>query len=87
MTDTILTCWMLKLRMSRFFSFSPGLNFRYKCYLDHLDWINKVDGIERFTQGYKEFGINVHPDGTIHCKEWAPGAKEVYLRGDFSKCL
>ncbi|THD27033.1 1 4-alpha-glucan branching enzyme variant [Fasciola hepatica] len=58
---------------------------RYKCYLDHLNWINSVGGMDQFTQGYKEFGINVRPDGTIYCKEWAPSAKEVYLRGDFNE--
>lgn len=57
---------------------------RYKCFLDHLKWINDVCGIEEFTQGFKEFGIHVQNDGSIFCKEWAPGAKELYLRGDFN---
>ncbi|VDQ04417.1 unnamed protein product [Trichobilharzia regenti] len=57
---------------------------RYKCFLDHMKWINDVCGLEEFTQGYKEFGVHVHADGSIYCKEWAPGAKELYLRGDFN---
>ncbi|OON20280.1 1,4-alpha-glucan-branching enzyme, partial [Opisthorchis viverrini] len=56
----------------------------YKCFQDYLNWIEHVGGLDNFTQGYKEFGIHVHPDGTIYCKEWAPGAKELYLRGDFN---
>ncbi|CAH8453376.1 unnamed protein product [Dicrocoelium dendriticum] len=57
---------------------------RYKCFEDHLKWIESVGGLEEFTQGYRDFGVHVHSDGTITCKEWAPGAKEVYLRGDFN---
>ncbi|KAA3677752.1 1,4-alpha-glucan branching enzyme [Paragonimus westermani] len=56
----------------------------YKCFLDFLKWIEHVGGLDQFTQGYKEFGINVREDGTIIGREWAPGAKEVYLRGDFN---
>lgn len=50
-----------------------------------MKWINDVSGLEEFTQGYKEFGVHVRDDGSIYCKEWAPGAKELYLRGDFSE--
>ncbi|KAM7535939.1 hypothetical protein Aperf_G00000097198 [Anoplocephala perfoliata] len=57
---------------------------RYKCFLDFSKWIDSVGGMEEFTQGFKEFGIHCDPDGTIRCKEWAPGAQAVYLRGDFN---
>ncbi|RTG80921.1 1,4-alpha-glucan branching enzyme [Schistosoma bovis] len=64
--------------------FKYEIKRRYKCFLDHMKWINDVSGLEEFTQGYKEFGVHVRDDGSIYCKEWAPGAKELYLRGDFN---
>nr|CDS27499.1 expressed protein [Hymenolepis microstoma] len=57
---------------------------RYKCFLDYSRWIESVGGMESFTQGFKEFGIHCESDGSIRCKEWAPGAQAVYLRGDFN---
>lgn len=41
--------------------------------------------MDSFTTGYKKFGIHVNNDGSVHCLEWAPGAKQLYLTGDFSK--
>lgn len=49
--------------------------------------------MEAFSQGYKYYGIHFLPDNSIVAREWAPGAKDVYLTGDFSmksvinKCL
>jgi 1,4-alpha-glucan branching enzyme len=42
-------------------------------------------GLEKFSRAYEEFGVHVHPDNSIHCKEWAPLALALYLRGDFSE--
>ncbi len=42
-------------------------------------------GIEVFTSAYKHFGIHVnHQTNEINIKEWAPGAKAMYIYGDFS---
>jgi 1,4-alpha-glucan branching enzyme len=42
-------------------------------------------GIDTFTSAYKHFGIHVnHETNEINIKEWAPGAKAMYIRGDFS---
>lgn len=38
-----------------------------------------------FTEGYKYFGFNVTPDGTITYREWAPNAETASLVGDFSE--
>jgi hypothetical protein len=35
-------------------------------------------------QGYEKFGLNVDEKGDITYREWAPGANEAYLIGDFS---
>lgn len=54
-----------------------------------LDWkegiVEKEGGYEKFTKGYDEFGVHVNSDGSIVCKEWAPGAEALYLSGAFSK--
>lgn len=42
-------------------------------------------GLDAFTKGYKYFGINVLQDNTIVCREWAPGARQLFLTGDFSE--
>lgn len=42
-------------------------------------------GIENVSLGYKYFGVHVQPDNGIEWLEWAPGARGVYLRGEFSK--
>lgn len=44
-------------------------------------------GLDKFTKSYLTFGINKFIDGGLYCKEWAPGAKAVFLTGDFSKYL
>jgi 1,4-alpha-glucan branching enzyme len=45
-------------------------------------------GIDVFTSAYKHFGIHVnHQTNEINIKEWAPGAKAMYIRGDFSECF
>lgn len=44
--------------------------------------------LEAFSRGYQKFGFNVQSDGSVLYREWAPGAVEAYLIGDFSKtCL
>lgn len=42
-------------------------------------------GIENFSQGYKYYGIHIQSDNSVIAREWAPGAKELYLTGDFSE--
>ncbi|XP_053552568.1 1,4-alpha-glucan-branching enzyme, partial [Bombina bombina] len=41
-------------------------------------------GLEKFSQSYQSFGIHMNEDGGIYCKEWAPGAKALFLTGDFN---
>lgn len=41
--------------------------------------------MKQFTTGYKNFGIHIQDDNSVVAKEWAPGAQEVFLTGDFSK--
>ncbi|TDG43303.1 hypothetical protein AWZ03_010275 [Drosophila navojoa] len=52
------------------------------------DWIAKIDqcegGLEEFSQGYKYYGLHFQPDNSVIAREWAPGARDVYLTGDFN---
>ncbi|VEN41506.1 unnamed protein product [Callosobruchus maculatus] len=58
---------------------------RYAVFKDFLDSIDENGGgLDKFTQGYKYFGINVQQDNTIICREWAPGAKQLFLTGEFN---
>nr|CAI5837927.1 unnamed protein product [Callosobruchus analis] len=58
---------------------------RYAVFKDFLETIDQNGGgLDKFTQGYKYFGINVQQDNTIICREWAPGAKQLFLTGEFN---
>ena len=41
-------------------------------------------GLEKFARSYERFGIHVRGDNSVYCLEWAPGAKGLYLKGDFN---
>lgn len=54
---------------------------------DYVDRVNSSDGsLDKFTKGYDYFGIHVNPDNSVTAREWAPGAQQVFLTGDFSEC-
>jgi 1,4-alpha-glucan branching enzyme len=58
---------------------------RYGCFKDLLDSIEENGGgLDNFTQGYKYYGIHVQPDNSIVCREWAPGAVQLFLTGEFN---
>ncbi|CAF1026570.1 unnamed protein product [Rotaria sordida] len=46
---------------------------------------SEEQGIDVFTSAYKHFGIHINSQtNEINIKEWAPGAKAMYIRGDFN---
>uniref|UniRef100_A0A182W3S4 1,4-alpha-glucan branching enzyme n=1 Tax=Anopheles minimus TaxID=112268 RepID=A0A182W3S4_9DIPT len=51
-------------------------------------WIKRLNelegGLNEFTQGYKYYGLHIAQDNSVVAREWAPGAKEVFLTGDFN---
>ncbi|CAF2849547.1 unnamed protein product [Rotaria sp. Silwood2] len=59
---------------------------RYKVYRAILDQLNtEENGIDVFTSAYTHFGIHVDcRTNEIKIKEWAPGARALYIRGDFN---
>ncbi|XP_055372487.1 1,4-alpha-glucan-branching enzyme [Condylostylus longicornis] len=52
------------------------------------EWLKKIEklegGMEVFSQGYKYYGLHFQSDGSVIAREWAPGAQQVYLTGDFN---
>lgn len=58
---------------------------RYGCFKQQLDMIDKNEnGIIEFSASYKTYGYHVDAHNNLNWLEWAPNAKNVYLRGDFS---
>ncbi|CAG9861487.1 unnamed protein product [Phyllotreta striolata] len=58
---------------------------RYACFKDIEDSIEENGGgLDNFTKAYRYYGINIQPDNTIICREWAPGAQQLFLTGDFN---
>lgn len=47
--------------------------------------VEKEGSIEKFSEGYKYYGMIFNEDNSVTCREWAPGASELYLMGEFSK--
>jgi 1,4-alpha-glucan branching enzyme len=61
---------------------------RYGCFLNYLGQIDEYEsGLKLFTESYKRYGVHVDQHNNITVLEWVPGAKSVYLRGDFSKII
>ncbi|KAI2464292.1 carbohydrate-binding module family 48 [Annulohypoxylon bovei var. microspora] len=58
-------------------------------YAKAQEWIKKIDdlegGLEKFSRGTEDFGLNVDKDNNILYREWAPNATEAFLIGDFNE--
>lgn len=58
---------------------------RFAAFKETLKLFDEAEGgIDNVSLGYKTFGFHVQPDNGIEWLEWAPGAKRVFLRGDFN---
>ncbi|KIJ69977.1 glycoside hydrolase family 13 protein [Hydnomerulius pinastri MD-312] len=63
----------------------PAIERRQKRFQEWKDAIFKHEGgYEKFTKGYDVMGLTVKDDGTVVYREWAPGAKEANLIGEFN---
>ncbi|XP_012277447.1 1,4-alpha-glucan-branching enzyme isoform X2 [Orussus abietinus] len=40
--------------------------------------------IDDFSKSYRDFGIHIKEDNSVVAMEWAPGAQELFLTGDFN---
>uniref|UniRef100_A0A8D8U7W0 1,4-alpha-glucan branching enzyme n=1 Tax=Cacopsylla melanoneura TaxID=428564 RepID=A0A8D8U7W0_9HEMI len=58
---------------------------RYGLMLNFFEQFEKHEGgIDRFSTSYNKYGMHVQPDNSVRCYEWAPGAQQLYLTGDFN---
>ncbi|KAG8748503.1 alpha-1,4-glucan branching enzyme [Ceratobasidium sp. 414] len=65
--------------------FLPALSERYSYFERVRDHIESSEGsYDAFSQGFKNFGLNAQPDGSVVYREWAPNAVEASLIGDFN---
>ncbi|CAE1332335.1 GBE1 [Acanthosepion pharaonis] len=82
----------VQIDVEKLFSLDPYLKDyekeitrRTEVFKQMLELFKKVEGgIENVSLGYKSFGVHVQPDNGIEWLEWAPGARGVYLRGEFN---
>lgn len=51
-----------------------------------MEQINAGDGsLDKFSTAYQSFGLIINESNDVIAREWAPGAKQLFLTGDFSK--
>lgn len=48
------------------------------------DHFAKEGGLAEFAASYKRYGLHVNKDNSVTYREWAPGASEAVLTGDFN---
>jgi len=59
--------------------------YRYGNYDDILKRMDDVEnGIENMALGHNYFGCHVESDNSFTIRQWAPGAVEMWLMGDFN---
>jgi hypothetical protein len=61
---------------------------RYRTFHETLSFIQGCgQNLEEFTKSYETHGISVDSKNNISVLEWAPGAANIFLRGEFSDYL
>ncbi len=67
--------------------YEPEIRRRYGVFKQYLEKLDEYEhGLLKFTEAYKHYGIQVDPKtNVVTVLEWAPAARNMYLRGDFSK--
>ncbi|XP_063971944.1 1,4-alpha-glucan-branching enzyme [Diachasmimorpha longicaudata] len=58
---------------------------RYALFKDYIEKIEAGDNsLDKFSRAYEYFGIIIDGSNGVTAREWAPGAKQLYLTGDFN---
>ncbi|XP_006612791.1 1,4-alpha-glucan-branching enzyme isoform X1 [Apis dorsata] len=58
---------------------------RYALFKDYIEKLETGDdSLDKFSRGYEIYGIHINEDNSVVAKEWAPGAQELFLTGDFN---
>ena len=61
------------------------LQYRYDLYKKWRGALDEFEGgLDEFSLSYRRYGLNVQEDNSIVYREWAPGAAQVRLFGDFN---
>jgi len=64
---------------------APEIRRRYGCFQQYLTQLeNYENGLLKFTESYKTYGIQIDAKNNVTILEWAPGAKNMWLKGDFN---
>lgn len=64
--------------------FADALRYRYSKFRGLLDSITSAEGsLDAFSRSYETMGLH-RVDGGVRYREWAPGAKEMFLFGEFN---
>jgi len=65
--------------------FLPAITRRHERFQEWKNAINDHEGgYDKFSRGYDQMGFTVRENGEFVYREWAPGAKEANLIGEFS---
>lgn len=65
--------------------YEKDIRRRYALFKDYLERIETGDNnLNKFSTAYNTFGIHFNEDNSVTAKEWAPGAQELFLTGDFN---
>ncbi|KAG7207119.1 hypothetical protein KM043_000994 [Ampulex compressa] len=66
-------------------TYENDIRKRYALFKDYVEKIEAIEGdFNGFSCGYKTFGIHIRDDNSVIAREWAPGALELFLTGDFN---
>lgn len=66
--------------------YEADIRRRYGLFKDYISRIEEGEkSIYNFSKGYESFGIHINKDNSVIAKEWAPGAQELFLTGDFNE--
>ncbi|XP_017884300.1 1,4-alpha-glucan-branching enzyme [Ceratina calcarata] len=58
---------------------------RYALFKDYTEKVEAGDNdLDKFSKSYETFGIHVKEDNSVVATEWAPGAQELFLTGEFN---
>ncbi|XP_062392564.1 1,4-alpha-glucan-branching enzyme [Sardina pilchardus] len=78
--------------LNDFFQMEPKLrqyegdyHRRYQLFKERLSQVEQMEGdFDQFTKGYQSYGTQKQPNNGLLFREWAPGAEQLYLTGDFN---
>ncbi|XP_015602286.1 1,4-alpha-glucan-branching enzyme [Cephus cinctus] len=66
-------------------NYQTDIRRRYAIFKDYVEKIEGGDkSLDLFSKGFETFGIHMNKDNSVTAREWAPGAQELFLTGDFN---